>query len=125
MQYFNNTISKDEAIMIMKHGGKVTHEYFTSEEWVTMKNNFTVVTEDGYEIPDHLFWNDRKNPGFEKGWAILEYPTVTPKGQFYVDLTAGKKYKVTAYGVGKEYEIMSDLEMLGYFDSGNFKRANP
>jgi hypothetical protein len=123
MQYFNNTISKDEAIMIMKHGGKVTHEYFSAGEWVTMKNNFTISTEEGYDVPADEFWYYRTNPNFLNGWSILEFPTVTPKGQFYLDLTAGKKYTPTAYGAGKEYEIKNDHGLLGYFDSGNFKRA--
>lgn len=123
MQYFNNTISKEEAIMVMQHGGKVAHEYFSTGEWITMNNNFTIVTEEGYELSANEFWKYRNNQNFEKGWSILEFPTVTPKGDFYPELSTSKKYKVTAYGVGKEYEITGDGGLLAYYDSGNFKRA--
>ncbi len=123
MQYFNNTITKDEAIMIMKHGGKVTHEYFSPGEWVTMKNNFTVVTEEGYEISETEFWQYRSNPNFEKGWSILEFPIVTPKEEAeHLKLTKNRRYTVGAIFNG-DFHILNDHGVYDFYSPSLFKRG--
>jgi hypothetical protein len=62
-------MTKQEAITAMREGKKVTHRYFTSDEWITL-NGYMIVTEEGYSIPEHAFWKDRQSPSFEDGWSI-------------------------------------------------------
>jgi hypothetical protein len=42
-------MSLDEAKVLARQGVKMTHEYFTSDEYMTMRGNM-VVFEDGVEI---------------------------------------------------------------------------
>ena len=39
-------MSKEEAIQAMKEGKKVTHRFFSSDEWMTIENGFLLL-EDG------------------------------------------------------------------------------
>jgi hypothetical protein len=64
-------MTKSEAIKAMKSGKKVTHNYFGSKEWITMKGNETIITEEGYSFPSHKFWKDRGSKEWETGWSIL------------------------------------------------------
>ena len=40
----------------MLEGKRVTHKYFTPEEWVSMEDGM-IVTEDGYNFDPDEFWN--------------------------------------------------------------------
>lgn len=42
-------MSKEEAIQAMKEGKKVTHRFFSSDEWMTIENGFLLL-EDGVRI---------------------------------------------------------------------------
>ena len=63
-------MTKDEAIKAMKFGAKVTHRYFTDGEWITMEDNQTIITEEGYTISAALFWKDRTCKTFDTDWSI-------------------------------------------------------
>ena len=63
-------MTKLEAIAAMREGKKVTHRYFTENEWITMQG-YMIVTEEGYKTPNYMFWKDRQIPAFDDGWSIF------------------------------------------------------
>lgn len=65
-------MTKQEAIEAMLTGAKVTHPYFASGEWITMKGPSLILTEEGYIITIHDFWYCRsENPQWEDNWSIF------------------------------------------------------
>lgn len=65
-----NRMTKQEAIEAMKGGAKVTHRFFEPQEWITMKGNLRIITEEGYEFPTVEFWGFRKSVQWETDWSI-------------------------------------------------------
>ena len=63
-------MTKKEAIQAMRKGHKVTHRYFTSEEYITMDSQDNIVTEEGYKTPEANFWTDRISESWEEGWEL-------------------------------------------------------
>ncbi len=63
-------MTKDEAIAQMEAGKKVTHNYFTDEEWISMKNG-RVINEEGYDHDAKLFWANRQGEQWDKDWTIF------------------------------------------------------
>ena len=64
-------MSKDDAIKAMRNGKKVTHPFFTSDEWISMEGN-KIVCEDGCRHNFYEFWSIRTNLGFLAGWEIFD-----------------------------------------------------
>lgn len=62
-------MTKQEAIHAMSEGKKVTHYFFTPEEWVTCKGN-KMLTEEGYEHDPYEFWSWRKGADWNEGWEL-------------------------------------------------------
>lgn len=62
-------MSREEAKEAMKSGLKVTHIYFTPEEWATMENGL-IVLEDGVRCSPSEFWRYRNESYFDYGWSI-------------------------------------------------------
>jgi hypothetical protein len=62
-------MTKTEAIQAMKEGKKVTHRYFTPDEWATMVND-QIVLEDGVKCTPKEFWYCRNTPNFDNYWSI-------------------------------------------------------
>jgi hypothetical protein len=63
-------MTKQEAIEAMKSGAKVTHRYFSPDEWITMKGNLTIIMEDGVSLSTVEFWKYRTGEDFETDWSI-------------------------------------------------------
>lgn len=63
-------MTKNQAIAAMLSGSKVTHSYFSSDEWITMEGNLTIITEEGYSISVDEFWKYRQGEAWESGWSI-------------------------------------------------------
>jgi hypothetical protein len=63
-------LSKSEAIKAMREGKKVTHQYFTQDEWVQLTPSGLYQFEDGVICPSLLFWQDRKGEQWETGWSL-------------------------------------------------------
>ena len=63
-------MTRKEAIRAMLEGKKVTHTYFTSDEWATQENGL-IVLEDGVKCQPFEFWRDRTSPIFNDGWLIF------------------------------------------------------
>ena len=68
-------MTKQEAIEAMKSGAKVTHRFFTPEEWIAMEGKFTIITEEGYAISTTEFWKYRQSAEFQTDWSIWVNPT--------------------------------------------------
>ena len=63
-------MTKDEAIQAMKSGAKVTHQYFSDEEWITMEGNLVIITEEGYSVSTVEFWKYRPEQYQNDDWSI-------------------------------------------------------
>ena len=63
-------IMKEQAIKAMQEGKKVWHRYFSSEEWVTMKDGM-IHLEDGVICYPEEFWNSRQDVYWEYDWMII------------------------------------------------------
>jgi len=63
-------VTKSEAIKSMEDGHKVSHHYFSDNEWMTMENGY-VVTEDGYRHDPELFWHFRKGESWKDGYKFV------------------------------------------------------
>lgn len=61
-------MTKQEAIFAMIRGEKVTHRYFTSDEYIYM-NRQEIYSEDGV---NHgvTFWHYRQGEEWKKDWQI-------------------------------------------------------
>jgi len=66
-------MTKDEAKQAMREGKKVTHRYFTPDEWVKSDQDGVIyILEDGVELTAREFWKYRTNPAFESDWQLFE-----------------------------------------------------
>lgn len=63
-------MSKEEAIQAMKAGKKVTHQYFTPDEWMTMREGF-IAFEDGVVCTPQEFWQWRTDTGWDDGYKLF------------------------------------------------------
>lgn len=63
-------MTKDEALEKMKQGFKVSNQYFTSDEFLYMKENGVIMSEDGYNFND-WFFNIRKGEEWKlDDWSV-------------------------------------------------------
>lgn len=66
-------MTKQEAIEAMKKGEKVTHRYFTSDEWVKTNQDATLyILEDGVECSPLEFWMWRTDIAWNSDWEIFK-----------------------------------------------------
>ena len=65
-------LTKHEAINLMRKGIKVSHEYFSDHEWMTMNLKGEIVTEEGYTHDPSEFWSFRTMEGWNKGYRKWE-----------------------------------------------------
>ena len=62
-------MSREEAKQAMSAGKKITHRYFSPNEWATMENG-EVVLEDGVRCDPDEFWRWRAKPMFDNDWSL-------------------------------------------------------
>jgi len=62
-------MTKKGAILAMMTGRKVTHRFFSPDEWITMEGN-EMVLEDGVRCDPDEFWRWRILSGWEDGWSF-------------------------------------------------------
>lgn len=66
-------MNKQEAIEAMLEGKKLTHRYFTNEEWISMKDEDTMIDENGYTWHPDIFWKDRESGDmWDTGWSLYK-----------------------------------------------------
>lgn len=66
------SMSRSEAIQALSEGKKVTHRYFTDDEFIYQEGSY-YVDKDGNKLEPELFWKDRENEGFETGWFLYNH----------------------------------------------------
>ena len=62
-------MTKAEAIQAMREGKKVSHKYFSRDEWVTMENG-AIVLEDGVRCSEAMFWLWRSDYWWDTDWKL-------------------------------------------------------
>lgn len=65
-------MTKAEAIAAMKAGKKVTHPYFSKNEWMKMNGNIEIEFEDGVKMEFLDFWSIRNNTGWLNNFEIFK-----------------------------------------------------
>lgn len=60
-------MTRTEAMNAMMAGKKITHKYFTSNEYFYVKNH-KIMSEDGYDFSDLFYQVDF----YADGWTIFE-----------------------------------------------------
>ena len=65
----SNTMSKTQAIQALKAGEKLTHYWFSPDEWVSLKNG-KLEFEDGCKCSPNVFWQYRDDESWETGWKL-------------------------------------------------------
>lgn len=63
-------MTKQEAILEMKKGIKITHELFDDNEWMTM-DGLTIVLEDGVRCSQSEFWVSRIQSEWDNGYSVF------------------------------------------------------
>jgi hypothetical protein len=66
-----DNLTKQEAIQSMKEGKRVTHFFFSDNEWMTMDGD-KIVTEEGYRHDANEFWSYRTGSQWDSGYSILK-----------------------------------------------------
>lgn len=69
-------MTKQEAIEAMRQRKKVTHSYFTDDEFIKMEKG-KIVTEEGYSAPPEEFWKYRQSVWWNEGWELFEEKDTT------------------------------------------------
>ena len=64
-------MTKIEAIELMRKGEKITHEWFSANEWMTIENG-KILLEDGVKCSLYEFFSYRTNNSWDKGYSIFK-----------------------------------------------------
>jgi hypothetical protein len=70
-------MNKVEAIAAMLRGEKVTHEWFTKDEWMTYEGG-KIVLEDGVRCHPSEFWRWRTDDSWNNGYSLFIETHPTP-----------------------------------------------
>lgn len=62
---------KSEAISAMQTGQRITHRFFSDDEFITMKDG-KVVDEKGYTFDPDEFWMERTGKDWETDWSTFD-----------------------------------------------------
>lgn len=78
-------MTKQEAITAMMRGKKVTHHYFSPNEWMTIEDHH-IITEDGCRHLPPFFWQLRTSKHWEDGYELFEEKPISKNlEQFLAD----------------------------------------
>ncbi len=109
-------MTRDEAIRAMNYGCKVTHSYFTDDEYIYMEDH-DIISEEGYNfggVFGEFWWEKSTNENFDEGWSVYF------KLKDHFEITAvwdGKRYyhfgirETTASLYGDD---PTDIETVGF-----------
>ena len=64
-------MTKEKAILAMKNGQRITHEYFSSDEFIYLDKEGFLRDEKDYHLNWIEFWEIRKE-WRNKGWSIYK-----------------------------------------------------
>lgn len=62
-------MTKEEAIVEMQNGNKISHRFFDIHEYIHMKNKI-LYDEVGYHINWKVFWGDRTSKEWQTEWEL-------------------------------------------------------
>ena len=62
-------MTRTEAIAEMRKGNKVTHIFFSDNEWMTMESG-EIITEEGYKHFPYEFWSYRQLKSWDDGYSL-------------------------------------------------------
>lgn len=65
-------MSKEDAIQELISGRKLTHAYFSPNEWMKRNNSIEYEFEDGVKVEPNDFWELRTGNGWEKDWELFK-----------------------------------------------------
>lgn len=68
-------MTRSEAIRLMEEGKKLTHRFFTPDEWVTINENGQYQFEDGIVCSRLIFWVDRNSTAWDSDWELFIEPS--------------------------------------------------
>jgi len=63
-------MNKIEALKALQYGKKLTHHWFSPNEWV-IEDQGKYIFEDGCQCHDFEFWADRTDESWNRGWSIF------------------------------------------------------
>ena len=66
-----NNMKREEAIELMKEGVKITHNWFTSDEWITIDKG-KILLSCGTVCDYYEFFNARFQNGWKYGYEIFK-----------------------------------------------------
>jgi hypothetical protein len=64
-------MTRFEAAQALKEGKKLTHRYFSPNEWVMGIHDGYYLLEDGVQCTAAEFWKWRQKPMFDDDWEIF------------------------------------------------------
>jgi hypothetical protein len=64
-------MTQQEAKIAANKGEKITHDYFSGNEFVTVKDG-KLIDENDYHLNWDEFWRLRSGPNWQKGWDIYK-----------------------------------------------------
>lgn len=67
----DQTFNKATAIFLMKQGHKITHRWFSDNEWMTMKGTM-IILEDGVQVSVDEFFNYRTDSSWEQDYSLYK-----------------------------------------------------
>lgn len=63
---------KCEAIQAMRNGEKVTHRWFSPNEWMTLTKDGMMLLEDGVVCHPREIWDYRTDSSWDDGYSIFK-----------------------------------------------------
>ena len=63
-------MTKNEALKALEEGKKITHKYFSNDEYICKCDSEFYMCESGY-MPIGDFWNYRQSPDWDNDWSIF------------------------------------------------------
>lgn len=70
-ELYNVELTRSQAIVLADKGLKLTHANFLAEEWFTTENGI-ILFEDNTTVSKSLFWYDRNNITWDKGYNLFK-----------------------------------------------------
>ena len=101
---------KIDAIAKMREGEKITHRFFSPDEWMTIVDN-KIVLEDGITCSFEEFFNSRNTPEWDDGYFIVDYK---PK---YIVIRHDFKIGTITQTYASDKKFCTDKEFLAYLEA--------
>lgn len=64
-------MNQQEARIALNKGEKITHTYFSHNEFITVKGG-NLVDENNYILGWEIFWGIRQHKGWQEDWSIYQ-----------------------------------------------------